>query len=127
MRMSDAFPSNFLKAEDLQGRQTTVTIEACAFEDIGDDHKLVLRFVGEEKGLVCNKTNATMIADTYGDETNDWVGKRVTLFPTKTMFGGKQVPCLRVMIPAAVKPALAKPSETPENDDGSIADEGAPF
>ena len=123
MKMSDAFPSSFLKAEDLQGRQVGAVIEACAFEDIGDDHKLVLRFQGKDKGLVCNKTNATTIADAFGDETNGWIGKRIILFPTKTMFGGKQVPCVRVMLPQTP----TQPSATTENPDGSVSEDAIPF
>jgi hypothetical protein len=72
MRMSSAFPSNYLRAADLQGRNVTVTIDRVAMEDIGGDHKPVLYFRGKEKGMVLNKTNGNNISAAYGDETDDW-------------------------------------------------------
>ena len=130
MRTSEAFPSNYLKADDLQGRQVPVVIESYAMEDIGDDHKPVLRFVGKSKSVVLNKTNATTIAEGYGEEMDNWIGKKLILYPTKTFYAGKQVPCLRIMLPAnaptgtaPAASAAAKPSELfepPSDDDSNI-------
>ena len=46
MNISDAFPSKYVKAEDLAGRDVTVTIKSCTLEDIilGEEPKAVLRF-----------------------------------------------------------------------------------
>lgn len=102
MKMGEAFPSAFLKTDDLQGRQVTVTIESYSLEDVGDDEKkLVLHFAGKNRGLVCNKTNAASISDIYGDEMDEWLGKRITLYPTKTNYAGRMTPCIRIQEPAA--------------------------
>jgi len=99
MRIDDAFPSNYLKAKDLENKEVQVVIESVTMEDIGDGDKPVLRFVKSKKGLVCNKTNALTISDSLGEETDDWVGKDLILYPAKTMYEGKMVPCIRVKVP----------------------------
>ena len=68
MRVSQAFPSNYLKAADLQGRNVPVTMNRVEMEDIGGDHKPVVYFNGKDKGVVLNKTNANNIAQLYGDD-----------------------------------------------------------
>jgi hypothetical protein len=96
MKISEAFPSNFLKAGDLQGRAVRVTMGEVILQDIGDGEKPVLHFDGKDRGLVLNKTNASMIAELYGDSTEDWVGKVIEIYPDKTSFQGRIVDCLRV-------------------------------
>jgi hypothetical protein len=65
-----------------------------------------------EKGFVCNATNYDVIADAYGDETDDWTGQPIELFPTKVAFKGQLTDAIRVRIPQA-KPA-SKPAPTPK-------------
>lgn len=100
MKIGSAFPSNFIKCEDLQGRPVQVKMNYVKFEDIGGDNKPVLYFIGKEKGMVLNKTNANMIAELYGDETDGWSNQTVELYPTKTDFQGKRVDAIRVREPA---------------------------
>jgi hypothetical protein len=65
--------------------------------DKGKEKKLVARFVGKEKGLVLNRTNADSIAEIAGSEdTDDWAGQTIVLFPDTTKFGGKTVDCVRI-------------------------------
>ena len=70
--------------------------------------KAVIRFKGASKGFVSNSTNCETIEGMYGDNTDNWVGKLVTLYATTTSMAGKkrgdpmrQVPCIRVrpMVP----------------------------
>jgi hypothetical protein len=98
MKMSDAFPSNYLRAADLNGSTVAVTIATVKMEDIGGDHKPVVYFSGKEKGLVLNKTNGQMIAYQYGDETDNWTGAQIELYPTMTSFQGKPVEAIRVNV-----------------------------
>jgi hypothetical protein len=93
MNRSQLFPSRFLKAIDLQGKQIVVVIDGLKVEDVGDDQKQkpVLHFKGAKKGLVLNATNYDAIADAYGDETEDWPGQLVELFSTKVDVKGKRV------------------------------------
>jgi hypothetical protein len=99
MKVSSAFPSNYIKCADLQGRSVRVKINYIKMEDIGDDNKPVLYFIGKEKGLVLNKTNANVISMLYGDETDDWPGCEIEMYPTETDFQGKRVDAIRVRKP----------------------------
>lgn len=95
------FPSKYVRAADLQGRDVTVEIASVAMEELvmaggKKDKKPVMHFAGKDKSLVLNKTNATTIAKTLGNDTDQWVGKSITLYPTKTACGGEQVDCIRV-------------------------------
>ena len=96
MKISDVFPSKYLKAEDLEGANVTVTIEEVNREEVGPkkESKLVIRFVNTRKKMVLNKTNATTIAKLYGEETDEWLGKRIILYSKDTEFQGKwSSPC----------------------------------
>lgn len=106
MQIGSAFPSNYIKTEDLQGRNITVTIDRVEMEKVGEDHRPVIYFQGKEKGLVLNKTNAQTISAIYGGETEDWQGGEIILYPTETDYQGKRVPAIRIKIPPR-KPARA--------------------
>jgi hypothetical protein len=99
MRISTAFPSDYLKAADLQGRRITVKIARVEMRDVGDDTKPVLYFEDKDKGLVLNKTNANTISSAHGDETKDWEGQEIVLFETAVDFQGKRVAAIRCIVP----------------------------
>ncbi len=99
MLMNEAYPSKFLKAEDLQGRAAKVTIGSVVYETVGRERKVAMYFQGKERGIILNKTNANAIAAAYGQDTDQWVGGIIELFPTMTDYQGKQVPAIRVRIP----------------------------
>ena len=103
MRISAAFPSDYLKAADLQDRTIRVTMSHIKLEQIGQgdkqETKPVLYFQGKEKGLVLNKTNANTIAAVYGDDTDNWEGAEIDLFPAMVDFQGKSVAAIRVKVP----------------------------
>jgi len=110
MDINDAFPSKYLKASDLQGRQPTVTIDRIIIEEVGKDkdRRPCIYFQGKEKGIVLNKTNATNIGASYGSNTDAWVGRPVTLFTVWTDFNGQSVEAIRVR-PAAQQPQAQQP------------------
>lgn len=122
MDINSLFPASFLKAADLQGQPRTATIDSCAPEQIGDtETKPVLRFVGIQKGLVLNRTNAAVIAAAYGPETDHWRGRQITLFSMPVNYQGRMVDGIRVQAapqqpaPPAQQPAPApQPSMTPQ-------------
>ena len=96
MNVNDTFPSNYLKAADLQNREISVTISHVEMQTIGTDHKPILFFMGKQKGVVLNKTNAMNIASAYGPEMDLWQGKPVILFSVWTDFQGKSVQAIRI-------------------------------
>ena len=96
MDINAAFPSEYLKAADLQGREVEVKMSFVDMQEVDNEMKPILRFQGKDRGLVLNKTNANTITDLYGDETEAWEGKPIILFPTTTDFQGRSVKCIRV-------------------------------
>jgi hypothetical protein len=99
MKISEEFPSAYLKASDLDGREVRVTMGRVEREKIGTDDKVVLYFKEREKGLVLNKTNAYTIEAAHGDDTDDWFGHPLILFSIRTEYQGKPVDGLRCRIP----------------------------
>ena len=108
MKISKTFSGNYLSAADLD-QAVIVTIEVVVFELVGAEKEElpVVHFIGAEKGMCLNKTNANTIAEFLGDEADTWAGKQIEIFPTTTDFGGKVVPCLRVRQPVAPAQAAA--------------------
>lgn len=111
MKMNDIYPSKYLKADDLQGREIRVTMSNVEMEKIGDDNKPVLYFKGKDKGVVLNKTNASTISSAYGDDTEDWYDQPIILFSVMVDFQGKVAPAIRCRVPTARdnKPAKSDP------------------
>jgi hypothetical protein len=127
MKISQAFPSNYLKVADLQGRRLAVEIKEVSFEEVGEDKKLVCYFKDKNKGLVLNKTNASTIEEITGsDDTDNWPGTMIVLKPAKVDFQGKRVDAIRIDYPTDSKPP---PPATPahKNDWEEVDDEDIPF
>jgi hypothetical protein len=111
MKRDDLFPGRYLKASDLKGQPTTLTIKSAnvaALKNMQGDteDKLVLGFADQPKKLVCNRTNYDSIADLYGDETDQWPGKRVEVYPSKASLGGRSVDAIRVRAPVGYESSL---------------------
>jgi len=135
MNTDDFFPSNFLKAADLpEGQMVPAVVESIESPEMPDGgRKPVLRFVSKTSGLVLNKTNCDFIEARHGKNMDAWVGQTITLYVTKTQFGGRTVPCIRVDIPvapAAVAPGgaaqVVAPAPAPATaaDIAAVADAG---
>lgn len=131
MLVSDEFPSRYLKASDLHGREVKVVMQNVEKEKLGDEMKMALYFKGKEKAMILNKTNAGTISDGYGDDTDDWYDQPLILFSVMVDFQGKVGPAIRCRVPTAKdnKPATKKPdpisSGPMESDD--ISDVGDTF
>lgn len=79
-------PSRFLKSQEFQGKDVTYTIKSIVLEELEDENaqkkvKGLMTFEETPKALVINRTNSDCIKGMFGRETNNWIGKRVTLFP----------------------------------------------
>lgn len=113
-KISDAYPSKYVSAADLDEQDMVLTIASIdtqAFED--GTTKLVLFSHETTKGLVLNKTNARTIAAMYGDDTDEWSGRRITIYPTWVDFAGKQTEAVRVRPkPPREKARAAEPSRS---------------
>lgn len=109
-KISDAFPSKWLRAEEIDEAGEILTIRRVQYEEVAhNEEKLICYFTKGDKGLVLNKTNASTIADLYGDDTDDWEGQSITLYPTEVLFNQKMVRAIRIRSrkPKAAAPAAA--------------------
>jgi hypothetical protein len=137
LTLDSLYPSNFLKGSDLQGKTVNAKIREVKIEELGRDRerKPVMYFHGTDKGLVMNKTNATMIGNHYGQRIADWFGKDITLFATWVDFAGKSTLAIRVAVPGhkpenrqAFDPAaVTQAVEMSPADDGFEPDSDIPF
>jgi hypothetical protein len=121
-KRGDLFPSKYLKAADLKGKPHVVKIERAPVETFknggDDDRKVVLYFSGKAKPLPLNMTNFDAVADIAGDDTADWPGHSIEVFPTTTELRGKVVDCIRIRAPAqsSLKPTKAAAKSSPSTD-----------
>src|SRR3954469_7404411 len=99
LTVNQFFPSKYLKAHDLQGREVKHKISHATSERINDQEKLVIYFVGHQKGLVLNKTNAKTIALKYGINAESWSGAEVVLYPAMVDFRGTPTESIRIKTP----------------------------
>ena len=112
------FDYRFVSAEELKG-ETTLTIKnviqdeafSGKYEKDKDGKRIpimepvtVLKFENAEKGMVLNKTNAKAISTTLKSPfLEDWVGKQITIYPTKVSAFGQEVDAIRVKIKMDIK------------------------
>jgi hypothetical protein len=137
MNFQKFFPSKYLNAVDLDGQgDVTVVIRSLDEEQIqGSDgtteNKPVLRLQGTQKGLILNRTNAETISQLYGNDIENWVGKRIALHVEKDVHAfGKKWDVVRIR--GQVPPNAIEAGATVAPDDGlpskTVAEEGAlPF
>ncbi len=101
MKIDQLLTSSYLKQSDVDG-ETPVTIkdikkQNVARKDEEAEYKYVLFFEEYEKGLVLNATNIKRLGKACGDDTQDWLGKVVTLYVDDTVeYGGNAVGGLRI-------------------------------
>ena len=86
-RVSEVYVSNWLKAEDLAGKTVKVTIAKAGGDllpqsDGTKQQRIIVDFVGKQKRLILNKTQAAALANIGGDDTDHWAGLEVYLSPS---------------------------------------------
>jgi hypothetical protein len=97
------FDAKWVKAWDLGGKARVVTIEKVEAGFIEDKQKgkkdrlPIVWFKGAKKPLGFNKTNSKNVANMYGKNTEDWIGKSVTNYPTTCQVGADpNVDCILI-------------------------------
>lgn len=97
MKANELCPPPHLEAADFPD-DTVVTIKTVSFAEVGEEKasKGILFFEEYSRGMVLNRTNLKRIIEHHGNETDEWKGKTLTLYPSETEFGGKTVDCIRV-------------------------------
>lgn len=105
------FPSEFIAAFDLNGKDLTLTIAKIEKPELrlasgGTKKKGVITFKDHPKKFVLNVTNAESIKIVTGERAAEkWVGHRITLYQAKTSSPKGIVDCIRVR---ETKPPAAK-------------------
>jgi hypothetical protein len=77
-------------------KNKTVTIDAAFGEIVNDDEKVLLRLSGIEKPLVCNHTNLSILAASFGDDTVKWIGNSVIIGIVKVKYNGELVDSIQL-------------------------------
>jgi len=123
---NEAFPTRFFKAADIPSEGLPLKIAKVEQEKVGPDQELkwVVYFKGQDKQLILNGTNWDLIAAALHEEdSDDWIGKTIELFPTQTPFGKKIVDCIRVRRFRPAPAASARPAKAPPDGDPDLDDE----
>ena len=95
--------SKYFRAGDFT-KEIVGTIESVDSVEFKNDDgsaavKPVLHFEDVPQALVLNKTNFTTLALMFGENTDDWVGAKVALYPSRVDFKGKTMPTIKVRRP----------------------------
>lgn len=121
MKASDMFPSAYLKAKDIPREGIMLTIKQIDRGAITDmksqKQKVVYSLLFAEPGvkpLTLNKTNVNTLVAWYGEETNDWIGKPVTLIRVMSESFGKMAWTVRVEPPDEDEPEPDQPAGEPD-------------
>jgi hypothetical protein len=108
MKKNEAFPSKYLKKEDVMTPITAVIAslyrEEFDNEEEGKKITTIMSFEGEIKPMIINTTNWTLLEAVYGEESDTWIGKSVELYCDPTvMYKGKVTGGVRVRISTGPK------------------------
>lgn len=99
---SALYPGRFIKADMLKGQKVTLVIAAIDIEVLegekGKKPKVVVTLAGGSKKIdyVMPPTNGFCLKRMFGNNPQEWIGRRVTWYPTTTMMMGERVDCIRV-------------------------------
>ena len=120
------YDANAMSAFHLQGKSHIVTIAKwiqgkLRKQGAGNktEKKPVIYFQEKNLPLVVNKTNRAIIAGMYGNEIDNWIGKKIEIYPTTTKFGNELKDCIRVKpkIPTGKPTQADEPEPAPELTD----------
>jgi len=142
----DLYSGRFFKASSMRGNKVTLTIADVWTEELegerGTDRKAILSFKGTDKQLVLPKVNGVCIKGMFGANVKEWIGKRVTFWPTDTIMPfpgarGDDRYCVRVFgspdidkpIPVefrppkrrAIKMTMQPTGKAPATDSGNLS------
>ena len=102
MKLTNLFPSSFLKAQDVTDvggemalKMTSLEMKEFETDDGGKERKAIVVFENDKR-MVCNKTNATTLFSMLGEDSDMWIGKEVILVVQDVTFGNKTVPAIRI-------------------------------
>lgn len=119
--------SPFIKGDDLEeGERTIVTIKTAEEVDFPSGDKVpVLSFLELDQKLTLNKTRIKKCVELLGEDTDEWIGKKIAIYPIDVQFNGKTMPGVAVAAPPKKAKGVANPK--PEVQFDGEEDEENPF
>lgn len=109
MKLSRMYPRKYATGEDLNGNAVTVTVKKMTIEQMSPragqppQDRFVLYFDETIKGVILSRTLADQIASiVQADDTDDWIGHKVTLYPQPLTVAGTPRIAIRARKPAQV-------------------------
>lgn len=116
---------HFLGAYSLPpGGDMTVRIDYVTRELVkgteGKEEECTVAYMVNEKPMILNRTNSKSIAKLYGPYIEDWAGKEITLFASKTKVAKEVVECLRIR-PAVTPSQAARPALSAQRFKAALA------
>ena len=119
--------SPFLKGDDLEeGERTVVTIKTAEEVDFpSGDRVPVLSFLELDQKLTLNKTRVKKLVEMLGDDTDEWIGRKIALYAIDVQYNGKTMPGVAIAAPPKGKQGKPKPEVSFDADDDE--DSASPF
>jgi hypothetical protein len=99
VKLEDIYSGNYLNVELVKKNNLidkVLIIIGTTTEEIQGKNKLVVVLEGVEELFVPNKTNAYIIAEKLGNDTESWKGKGIKFSLAKVMLNGKMIPSIMV-------------------------------
>lgn len=92
MKFSEMYPKDRIYAADFQGKHVTLTFKSVTKELLGkgtpsEKTMPVWHFEETEKTLPAVLTNGVCARALFGDDSDEWVGHKITLYPEKDASG----------------------------------------
>lgn len=124
MKTSDMIQSPFLKKDDFP-QPEILSIKRVSLEQVvKGEEKWVLFFNEKSKGMVMNKTKIKILEVAYGDDTDEWIGKKCRLsHDPSVMYGGQAVGGIKLEVPAQKKKPKPLPPPVVDISDDAGDDE----
>ncbi|MEO0132980.1 MAG: hypothetical protein ABIK73_08645 [candidate division WOR-3 bacterium] len=89
---------NVARVEELGLWLTSLKIANVQVQQLRDRQKIVLELTNgkESYNLPLNRTNAIILAESFGEDTDAWIGKEIILQKVKRAFQGRLVDAIEV-------------------------------
>ena len=110
MKRSQAFKSKYLRGSELEGELELIIRDVRMVQiDPNDDAPKVVVFFNDGSPLILNSGNWNIIEDMYGDDSDEWIGKKIRVwFNPDVEFQGKRVGGIRVRTQAEMPQGWSK-------------------
>ncbi len=89
MRISEIFSGRYLTAADIGEKTYRLQAGGCELEDLDGEQKPVLQLLNAQKSMVLNKSNSSIFASAWGDDTENWYGGWFVLGTIPRMVEGR--------------------------------------